>query len=179
VAKPKQRDLMRQARSVLREADSPGSCIKSRASARPLSILARRWKRNEEFRPPVAQRRALRKRLTEAEWRLWQALKGRQIEGAKVRRQHAVGPYVLDFYYPSHRLAVEVDGSGHVTADGRTQDAARTTYLEERGLRVIRFTNVEVLSALEAVLDCIVAALNDPSPPPSPRAGRGSEHSQG
>jgi very-short-patch-repair endonuclease len=135
--------------------------------------VAGRWKRNEEFRPPVAQRRALRRRLTEAEQRLWQALKGRQLEGAKVRRQYAVGPYILDFYYPSHRLAVEVDGSGHLTDDARAQDAARTTYLEERGLRVIRFTNLEVLGALEAVLDCIVAALNDPSPRPSPRAGRG------
>jgi very-short-patch-repair endonuclease len=126
--------------------------------------VAGRWKRNEELRPPVAHRRALRRRLTEAEQRLWQALKGRQIEGAKVRRQHAVGPYILDFYYPSHRLAVEVDASGHLTDDGRAQDAARTTYLEERGLRVIRFTNLEVLGALEAVLDRIVAALNDPSP---------------
>ena len=105
---------------------------------------------------------------------MWQALKSRQVEGAKVRRQYAVGPYVVDFYYPSHRLAIEVDGSGHLSDAGRARDMERTQYLEESGLRVIRFTNVEVLGALDAVLNSIGAALNDPSPRPSPRSGRGS-----
>ena len=116
----------------------------------------------------------LRRSPTDAERRLWQRLRSRQLERTKFRRQYAFGPYVLDFYSPQYRLAIEVDGSSHVTPEGQVLDAARTEYLRGRGVRVLRFTNVEVLTATDVVLETVLRATSDPSPRPSPRAGRGS-----
>jgi very-short-patch-repair endonuclease len=87
----------------------------------------------------------------------------------KFRRQYAFGPYVLDFYCPAQRLAIEVDGSGHLSHQGLIDDGQRTEYLEKRGVRVIRFTNTEVLAELGAVLDIVLKAATHPSPQPSPR----------
>jgi len=101
----------------------------------------------------------LRRSPTDAERRLWQSLRARQLEGAKFRRQFAFGPYVLDFYSPRHRLAIEVDGSAHLSPEGQALDAARTKYLEGRGVRVLRFTNTEVLTATDAVLERLIQAI--------------------
>jgi very-short-patch-repair endonuclease len=95
--------------------------------------------------------------MTDAERKLWSQLRDRQLVGAKFRRQHPIGPYVLDFYCEESRLAVEVDGSQH-TPDG---DAARTAWLEEHGCRVMRFWNHEVLRELSSVLGMIEAALKE------------------
>ena len=73
----------------------------------------------------LARRRALRNRPTKAEAVLWSALKGRRLDGFTFRRQHSVGPYVLDAYGPARRLAVEVNGGVH-------EDPARATYDGER-----------------------------------------------
>jgi len=119
---------------------------------------------------PVVTR--LRRTSTDAERALWQKLRGGQVGGAKFRRQHQFGPYVLDFYCPERRLAVEADGGQHYDRAGVASDQARTTYLTSRGVRVLRFSNSEVLEQMEAVLDMIQSALVAPSPYPSPR-GRG------
>jgi very-short-patch-repair endonuclease len=95
----------------------------------------------------------------------------------KFRRQYAFGPYVLDFYCPAKRLAIEVDGSGHLSYQGQVDDGQRTEYLEKRGIRVIRFTNTDVLTELSAVLDIVLGAATHPSPQPSPRRGRGGSAS--
>ena len=112
--------------------------------------------------------------MTEAEARLWQNLRRHGLAGYKFRRQHPFGPYILDFYCPAARLAVEVDGGQHFKSENLLQDGERTRYLEERGFTVLRFTNVEALSDTDAVLNAIFQALSGPSPRPSPPRGRGS-----
>jgi very-short-patch-repair endonuclease len=119
---------------------------------------------------PVVKR--LRRTSTDAKRALWQKLRGGQVGGAKFRRQHQFGPYVLDFYCPKQRLAVEADGGQHYDPAAIASDQARTAYLDSRGVRVLRFSNSEVLVRMEAVLEMIQRALVAPSPYPSPR-GRG------
>lgn len=109
----------------------------------------------------VERRRQLRRESTDAELLLWRLLRGRQLGGAKFRRQHQVGQYVLDFYCPEYRLAVEADGGQHVASVGLAKDELRTRYLEGRGIRVLRFSNLEVLLGTEAVLETISKALGE------------------
>ena len=106
--------------------------------------------------PEVAKyRRNLRRNLTPAEARLWTLLKSSQLDGRKFRRQHSVGRYILDFYCPSEKLAVELDGEGHFTLPAVSYDANRRRYLERCGIRVIRFENESVFRSEEWVLDQI------------------------
>jgi very-short-patch-repair endonuclease len=96
---------------------------------------------------------ALRREMTPAEHRLWQAIRNRQLGGLRFRCQHAVGPFILDFYCPSHRLVVELDGNVH---DARAEyDEARTQQLTSYGYRVLRFRNDEVFTDLPSVLERI------------------------
>ena len=97
-------------------------------------------------------RRSLRARLTPAEARVWAQLQGGQIAGRKFRRQHSIGPYIVDFYCPGERLVIELDGAAHDDAEAWRRDAARTDYLMAQGVRVIRFENCEVMENLEGVL---------------------------
>ena len=88
------------------------------------------------------------------------------MAGLKFRRQVPLGPYVVDFFCLSVSLVVEVDGGQHGVADGRSQDARRTRWLEAQGYRVMRFWNNEVSDNLEGVLAVILEAAtrDDPSP---------------
>jgi very-short-patch-repair endonuclease len=79
--------------------------------------------------------------------------------GAKFRRQHPFGPYILDFFCLDQRLVIEVDGGQHYEAEGLARDAERTAILENSGLKVLRFTNLEVLQETDAVLEVIHQAL--------------------
>jgi type I restriction enzyme M protein len=100
---------------------------------------------------------------------MWQALRNRQIANAKFRRQHPVGPYILDFYCHEHELAIELDGSQHFTDEGKAKDQARTKALHEKGITVLRFDNHQVLTETEAVLMRIYEELTPtPNPHPSP-----------
>lgn len=105
------------------------------------------------------QRRELRRAQTDAERALWRLLRSRALEGHKFRRQHGAGPYVLDFYCAEAQLAVEADGSQHYTSDGLAADAVRTAYLEALGIRVLRFTNLDVLTNAEGVVETILRAV--------------------
>ncbi len=98
--------------------------------------------------------RRLRQQLTPAEDQLWSALRGRQLVGLKFRCQHPVGRFIVDFYCPSCKLVIEVDGDIHTQQ--KAYDEARTEQLESYGYRVLRFTNEEVLNDLQTVLTCIV-----------------------
>jgi very-short-patch-repair endonuclease len=99
--------------------------------------------------------RRLRQALTPAEVKLWSALRRRQLAGLKFRCQHPVGQFILDFYCPTCKLVVEVDGKIH---EQQTEyDQARTHYLQAYGYRILRFSNQQVFSDLEAVLDEIKA----------------------
>jgi len=109
--------------------------------------------------------------MTAAEWRLWQALRVRQLGGLKFRRQHPVGPFVLDFYCPAGKLVIELDGGVH--DEQAEQDEARTQHLESYGYRVLRFRNEEVFADLPAVLDRIAQAASlSPDHPQPARPGR-------
>jgi very-short-patch-repair endonuclease len=90
---------------------------------------------------------------------LWQALRGRRLEGLRFRRQHPIGPYALDFYCPSARLAIEVDGAAHDGSERAVRDAQRDARLRERAIRVLRFAAADVLddTALDDILQTIVA----------------------
>jgi len=106
------------------------------------------------MRPPkstIARARKLRQTLTLPEVILWQAIR-RQRLGVRFRRQHPVGPYVLDFYCEEARLAVEVDGVSHEHPDRIRHDARRTAWLNQRGIAVFRIAARDILGNLEGVL---------------------------
>ena len=108
---------------------------------------------------------------------LWQALRGRRLAGLKFRRQHPFGPFVLDMFCVEPQLVIEVDGGIHATPEQADYDAARTEYLADRGLRVLRFTNEEVMQKLAEVLSRILRDASPPTPlrppPLSRRSGEG------
>ncbi|HEB64244.1 MAG TPA: DUF559 domain-containing protein, partial [Chloroflexi bacterium] len=99
---------------------------------------------------------------TPAENALWQRLRRRQL-GVKFRRQHAIDRFIVDFYSAEARLVVEVDGPVHQYR--REEDAIRQEFLESQGLRVLRFTNEEVLTQIEAVLERIHEAVQAAAAP--------------
>ena len=94
--------------------------------------------------------------MTDAERRLWSLLRDRRLNGHKFRRQHPLGPYVLDFACLEHMLAVEVDGGQHAENE---HDRERTAWLEAQGWRVVRFWNNDVLSNAEGVVARLIEAL--------------------
>jgi very-short-patch-repair endonuclease len=104
-------------------------------------------------------RKELRNSLTAAEAVLWQNLKGRQLLGKKFRRQIGIGRYIVDFYCPEAGLVIELDGDRHFSITIDEYEARRTKYLEEEGLRIIRFENKELYDNLEGVLETIKEAL--------------------
>ncbi|GAP13052.1 uncharacterized protein conserved in bacteria [Longilinea arvoryzae] len=108
---------------------------------------------------PETMRRAveLRKEPTLAEMKLWAYLRRDQLNGVSFRRQHAIGPYVADFCAVKAKLVVELDGSQHLEQE--EYDAQRTAYLAERGYRVLRFWNHQVMNEIEGVLMEIEAAI--------------------
>lgn len=83
---------------------------------------------------------------------LWKHLQRSQLNGKKFRRQHSVGPYVLDFYCPRQRLAIELDGAAHDHERAQCRDEARDRFLAEAGIRVLRFENQYIFANLEGVL---------------------------
>jgi len=99
--------------------------------------------------------RRLRAEMTDAEAKLWRALRRNQLDSLSFRRQHPLGAYTLDFYCPSLRLAIEVDGGQHAEGPGLRRDELRTTWLESKGIVSIRFWNNDVLTNLNGVLEVI------------------------
>ena len=118
-----------------------------------------------------ANARSLRRRMTDAEASLWYHLRRHSIDGFKFRRQHPFGPYILDFYCPAAKLALEIVGGQHFEPTEAANDLERTRLLETKGIRVLRFTNTEALQETDAVLNRIYEALT-PLPDPLPRGAR-------
>jgi very-short-patch-repair endonuclease len=106
----------------------------------------------------------LRRRMTDAERRLWQYLRAGRLAGLKFRRQHPVPPYIVDLCCVEARLVVELDGSQHSPA----ADAARTRYLQSQGWRVVRFWDNDVLREVEAVVTAIWDFASRPALSPTP-----------
>jgi very-short-patch-repair endonuclease len=120
--------------------------------------------------------RKLRREMTEAEWKLWHALRSRRFDGYKFRRQVPIGTYIADFVCQECKVIVEVDGSQHANSP---YDIKRDTWLRLRGYRVLRFWNIDIFEALDGTLRVILDALAPPHPsramrtPPSPARGEG------
>ena len=108
-----------------------------------------RWRASR--RVATASRR-LRREMTDGEARLWQFLRGRRLDGLRFRRQHAFGSFILDFYCPECRLAIELDGAVHADPDQHQHDIERQAALEAEGIAVLRFTNTAIEQNLPAVL---------------------------
>ena len=104
--------------------------------------------------------RGLRRALTEPERVLWSLLRGKRVGELRFRRQHPVGPYILDFYCPSVNLCIEIDGPVHDDPKQIEHDVWRTRWLTEQNIRVLRFSSAEILSdkKLTRVLDAILGA---------------------
>jgi very-short-patch-repair endonuclease len=103
-------------------------------------------------RQTMARRRGLRSSLTPAEAVLWQALQHSKLLGRKFRRQQGIGPYIIDFYCPAERLAIELDGASHDSERAAATDKARDRYLDLLGITVVRLENRHVLKNLDGVL---------------------------
>ena len=113
---------------------------------------------------PLARR--LRAAMTDAEHRLWFRLRRKQLLGVQFYRQKPIGKYIVDFYAPAVALVIEVDGGQHFEASQARRDERRTAYLETQNLRVLRFTDREVLQQLDAVVDAVFAAVSAASKSP-------------
>ncbi|MDP3245185.1 MAG: endonuclease domain-containing protein [bacterium] len=100
--------------------------------------------------------RTLRKNMTKEELRLWRALRKKEMGGFQFYRQKPLGQYVVDFYCPAKKLVIEIDGSQHYEDKGIEKDEQRNKYLEGLGLKVLRFTNLDVLKNLEGVVEEIL-----------------------
>ncbi|MHA6965414.1 endonuclease domain-containing protein [Zobellella denitrificans] len=108
-------------------------------------------------REQLAFRRHLRRNMTTPEQLLWHRIRSAQL-GVKFRRQHGIGPYVVDFYCPSLGLVLEIDGDSHfVDSSVMAQDLRRSRYLSGLGLHVLRFSNREVMHNTDGVLTVLMA----------------------
>jgi very-short-patch-repair endonuclease len=97
----------------------------------------------------------LRKDMTAAERLLWSKIRMKQVKGRWFYRQKPVGEYIADFYCPAAKLVVEVDGGQHFTDETMEYDRVRSEHMAGLGLRVLRFTNTEVLENMKGVLEKI------------------------
>ena len=100
-------------------------------------------------------RQSLRDNSTAPEAILWRALKGKQVDGLKFRRQFGLGPYVLDFYCPEIRLCIELDGEVHKSYEQSQYDEIRTRFMASNNIKVIRFENDVVYRNIEAIKETI------------------------
>lgn len=119
--------------------------------------------------------RNLRRNQTDAERKLWSKLRNRQLFDIKFRRQFCIGNYILDFYSPDCKLAIEADGEQHYEDIGKKKDEIRTKELSKSGIEIIRFSDIDILNNIEGVCEAIVKVVEDrkvsPSPLSSPRRG--------
>src|SRR6267378_1379077 len=111
-------------------------------------------------RPKTERARGLRRDSTNVEMRLWQKLRNKQL-GADFRRQHPAGSFVLDFYCPALRLAIELDGGQHAEGTQQDKDRLRDRWLSERGVTMLRFWNSDVTENITGVLEVIAARVSE------------------
>ncbi len=104
-------------------------------------------------------RRRLRNGATPAEVRLWHCLKSQNL-GFKFRRQHGIGPYILDFYCPKLRLAIELDGITHTTEEEKAHDKHRDEFMSRLGITTLRFSNEEVFNTLDFMMKKLQDQIN-------------------
>jgi very-short-patch-repair endonuclease len=118
--------------------------------------------------------REQRRKPTPAEEKLWDVLRARRLAGLKFRRQHPLGPYILDYFCVEHQLEVEVDGGIHNEPEQIEHDERRAEYLNKHGIQILRFTNTEIEKHLDQVLQKIIDAANFPSSDAGFASGEGA-----
>jgi len=118
----------------------------------------------DHTRAKTDRARELRRNATRPEQKLWLHLRGAQMEGFSFRRQHPIGPYVLDFYCPALKLAIELDGDQHGSDTNLACDAARSRFLQTKGIRVIRFSNHLLKEDCPFVIESIMRELTPTRP---------------
>ena len=121
------------------------------------------------------KRKILRNNMPSSEIILWSRLKDKQLGEYKFRRQFGIGRYVVDFYCPSLKLAIEIDGDSHFSGDAPEYDKERQCFIESLGIKFLRFTNVDIKNNLPHVLEAILHEATSVSifgtartPPPQP-----------
>jgi len=107
------------------------------------------------------RRRDLRNNPTHAEKKMWQGLQKHRAAGYKFRRQHSLGHFIVDFYLPEWKLAVEVDGTTHDDSQTKEYDERRTEFLRGNGIHVIRFTDGEVLWSVDMCVEKIIEKIEE------------------
>ncbi len=142
----------------------------------PLPCGERAGARGKLKRPNIPRSRELHKNQTDAERKLWSVLRNRQLNGIKFRRQFSIDKYVLDFYAPEYKLSIEADGGQHYKDEGIIKENVRTKALEVQGIRMLRFSDRDVLMNIEGVCEIILRTTekheNTPSPQSSPQGAR-------
>jgi very-short-patch-repair endonuclease len=98
---------------------------------------------------------------------LWSELRNHRLNGASFRRQVPIGGFIADFMCPAARLVIELDGGQHFSDDQELADAARTAVIQGKGFRVLRFSNLDVMTNRAGVLETIVAAIESSAPTPT------------
>ncbi len=95
-------------------------------------------------------------------------MRNRQLSGAKFRRQFSIGTYILDFYSPEYKLGIEADGGQHYEDEGRRRDDQRTKELSHLGVKILRFSDRDILNNLEGVCRVILETIESKKVTPSP-----------
>ena len=101
------------------------------------------------------KRRYLRNNMPKSEVMLWVKLKNKQMHGERFLRQYSVDQYVIDFYCPRLKIAIEVDGDSHFIGDAQEYDKERQSYIEALGIQFLRFTNADICENLDGVRQTI------------------------
>ncbi len=121
-------------------------------------------------RKNIEKCRFLRKNQTDAERKLWSLLRNRQLAKVKFRRQFSIDRYIIDFYSPEFKLGIEADGGQHYSDEGKVEGKLRTDKLNEYGIQILRFSNLDILNNIEGVYEVILNTVdkikrnNAPSP---------------
>ena len=98
-------------------------------------------------------RKTLRNNLTPAEATLWKHITSKQIHDIQWRRQFSIGTYILDFYCPKAKLAIELDGKEHYTIAGDKYDYERDNFISSKGIKILRYENKEIWESIEQVIE--------------------------
>jgi very-short-patch-repair endonuclease len=112
-------------------------------------------------REHTSNRQEIRNNATPIERIFWARLKGSQMLGLKFRRQYGIGPFVVDFYCPAVKLAIELDGESHRTEEAVAKTLTRQAYIESFGVTVLRFSNEQVVNDIATVLEQIESAASN------------------
>ena len=117
--------------------------------------------------------RQLRENMTDAEKHLWTKIRRKQVKGYQFYRQKPIGDYIIDFFCPRAKLVIEVDGIQHFSNEMTEYDRIRNKYLSSLGLRVLRFTNTDVLTYIERVVESIEGKISPREIPLNPPFSKG------